>query len=588
MSSLSDAFRNILIQHLAAGGSAEEAHDALTSVAPPPATAAAQRADAAFAKPAESHGIGAYGRALLAGPPVVNFADIAGTGKGLAQYRTDLAAAQQADAAQASPAATPAASPAAPPAAGPAQVASMAPPAPPLPGAPGETPALTPAQSASAHIQGMFGSGPDYGALGVQDVRASRAHEAGMLNANARLGDAADAEGQAKAEELRLKGEQLGAEAPIREQQTSDAMKHADAVAEITRAGQQRIQAQMARYQAASDEAAQTQVHNFFDDKTTGASIMAIISQALAGAANGLAGNPGAPTPLDRIIQRDMEMQKLNLDQKNKNADRQGNMLGVLREELGSNVLAENAYYQASLTKTEAMIKQLAPYYAGGINSAQAQQALAQIQEKKAQAQQQAQAVAMQTDATRGESELRAQEAKDASMAASFASMARMHGKEQQDFGARGFSGTLPKASKDSYDKLQANHYAIQGVLEQYEDILKQPYSEENYNRIKALEPTISLVLHNTGFSRPQQLDDMVNKIAPGQKTAATNWMDARGRMHMLRQDYADVYRGSVLGLNPYSRDNPDGLKVDLSDPVMGDLWNESDTRRHVNAQVYP
>jgi hypothetical protein len=436
-------------------------------------------------------------------------------------------------------------------------------------------------------MSGMFGPDPGFGAMGARDVAASRAHEQAGLAANTEYGNALGAEGAGKSEELKLRGEQAEAESPIRERQAADAAKHADAVAEIEQAGQQRIQAQMARYQAASDEAAQAQVHNFFDDKTTGASIMAVISQALSGAANGLAGNPGAPTPLDRIIQRDIEVQKMNLDQKNKNADRQGNMLGVLRDELGSEVLAENAMYQASLTKTEAMIKQLAPHYAGGIASAQAQQALAQIAEKKAAAQQSAMQEASKVDAMRGESELRLQEGRDASMAASFAAMARGKTKEQQDFGARGFKGTLPKASKDSYDKTQANHYSLQDELAQYEDILAQPYSEENYNRLKALDPTLSVVLHNTGFSRPQQLDDMLHKIAPGQKEAATNWLNARGRMHMLRQDFADVYRGSVLGLNPYSRDNPDGLTVDYDDPVMGPLWRESDTRRHTNAEVY-
>lgn len=566
MSSLGDAFRTIAIQHLAAGGSAEDLHGAVSSLAPPPKLTPNAGITGAW----QDGGVDASGVHMVgsAATPVAPPAR-----SPMPQPITEA----QIQAVNAGVDARMAGPPAAP----------ISPMAPPLGGAAGQ-PAGMPGDLSRLAMTGMFGTDPGYNAMGIGDMATGRRHEATALKASGDVGAALDQEAAARADEVRLRGEQAEAETPIREQQATDAAQHADQINEIQQAGQHRIQAQMARYQAAADEAAQAQIHNFFDDKTTGASIMAIISQALSGAANGLAGNPGAPTALDRVIERDIQTQRMNLEQKNKNADRQGNMLGVLRDELGSMTLAENAMYQASLTKTEAMLKQLAPHYAGGIASAQAQQAMAQLAEKKATAQQQAQGFAAQLDTGRGEAEMRLGEASEASKSASFARLAAAHTKEQQDFGARGFHGSIPKASKDNYDKTQMKHYTLQSALQNYEEVMSKPWGLHSYNEIKAADDALTTVMHDYGFSRPAQLEGIVDKLAPGPKAAATNWLDAKNQLHDARKAFAGVYRQSVLGMNPYSRDKPDGLTTDYEDPVMGPLWRESDSDRARQAQGQP
>jgi hypothetical protein len=55
-----------------------------------------------------------------------------------------------------------------------------------------------------------------------------------------------------------------------------------------------------------------TKITNWWAEASTPAKILGVISQALAGALAGLKGTPGQPTPLDRIIERDIEVQKAN------------------------------------------------------------------------------------------------------------------------------------------------------------------------------------------------------------------------------------------------------------------------------------
>lgn len=132
----------------------------------------------------------------------------------------------------------------------------------------------------------------------------------------------------------------------------------------ITERGEAAATAQMARVQSAADAASQMSVHNFWEGKDTGARILGVLAQAFAGAANGLAGNPSAPTPLDRIIQRDMELQMANMQQANRNVENQRGILQDIYSQVGSQQAAMSALYQAAWKRVELQGKQLQTKFA--------------------------------------------------------------------------------------------------------------------------------------------------------------------------------------------------------------------------------
>lgn len=157
----------------------------------------------------------------------------------------------------------------------------------------------------------------------------------------------------------------------------------------IAEQGERAAQAQMTRVMAAAEEASQASVKDFWQDKSAGARVLGILSQAFAGAANGLAGNPSAPTPLDRVIQRDMELQLANLNQKNRKVENERSVLRDVYAQTGNSLQATAAMYVASWKRIELQGAQLNSKF--GTQESQAgfeklqglvQQRTAQIQEK--------------------------------------------------------------------------------------------------------------------------------------------------------------------------------------------------------------
>ena len=253
-------------------------------------------------------------------------------------------------------------------------------------GMPGQPAAVAPAYPAARNIeagdvdpsgrmtaQGMI----KYGQSGVSPDAMSLAQaawqnsQAGIAHEKAAITDAAgdinvaganrEAGAQLKLASDTAKNEDL---APIYAQRALLDKKNAAEMQQMYSTATQETTAQMVRVRQAANDAANAQVKDFWADKSTSGRIMGVISQALAGAANGLSGQPGAPTPLDRIINMDLEKQKINLNNKNVAAQREEGILGTMQRQFDSNMAAHGAAYIAAVGQTDALAKQVAQKYA--------------------------------------------------------------------------------------------------------------------------------------------------------------------------------------------------------------------------------
>ncbi len=112
-----------------------------------------------------------------------------------------------------------------------------------------------------------------------------------------------------------------------------------------------------------SEQAQNMEVRDFWADKSTGSRILGILAQTLSGAANGLAGNPGAPSPLDRIIDRDLEIQRSNMQNKRLAADRAQNALAHVYQGFQQEDASVAAYRLAAAEWYKAKSNELASQF---------------------------------------------------------------------------------------------------------------------------------------------------------------------------------------------------------------------------------
>jgi hypothetical protein len=147
---------------------------------------------------------------------------------------------------------------------------------------------------------------------------------------------------------------------------------------------QKKIEAQQNAYQAAVQDAAGSQLHEYFADKSTAGKIMGVLAAALGGAANGLAGTPGAPTALDRIIDRDLQLQTAQLQQKDRNVASQGGLLQQMINTAGSEQAGRAAVFDAVKSRLEANVKSIMANNADPITQARGGQVIAGFQADRA------------------------------------------------------------------------------------------------------------------------------------------------------------------------------------------------------------
>ncbi len=150
---------------------------------------------------------------------------------------------------------------------------------------------------------------------------------------------------------------------PLLEKQAKETADYEIAVKQAAEAATEATNRQMARVRQSADEAANAQIKDFWADKSTAGRIIGIISQAFAGAANGLSGQPGAPTPLDRIIERDLQVQQINLNNKTTTSYREQGILGLLNKQHETQQAALTAAHMAAIAHVDALGKQIAQKY---------------------------------------------------------------------------------------------------------------------------------------------------------------------------------------------------------------------------------
>lgn len=173
-------------------------------------------------------------------------------------------------------------------------------------------------------------------------------------------------------------------EQPLLHQRSIEAAQFEQAQKLAMDAGQKKYDAQMVRVTSAVNEANQAEMHNFWSNASTGAKIMGVLAQALSGAANGLAGNPSAITPLDRLIEQDMHIQQQNILQKNKAAYREQGMLSTIQKATGDRLASLNAMKIAAWDRIEKQVDEMKGAAGGAIAAAQADQIKGLAKQRKA------------------------------------------------------------------------------------------------------------------------------------------------------------------------------------------------------------
>lgn len=223
-------------------------------------------------------------------------------------------------------------------------------------------------------------------ALG-QYTEASARQDVGMDAYTQAIGDQSAAltrEGQAQQEGLQVAADKGLAMAGVDAERETEAAGYVDKRAQLMAQFDKANAVQERKMQMAVDAAANTSIHNFWADKSTGAKILGVIAQALSGAANGLAGNPSAPTPLDRLINTDLEMQTANQQNTRQVAQQQQTTYQQMLLATGNRLDAETALHLAARDRVTTMVQTLADKFATPEAAAKAKEFAAQNDQKKA------------------------------------------------------------------------------------------------------------------------------------------------------------------------------------------------------------
>lgn len=138
-------------------------------------------------------------------------------------------------------------------------------------------------------------------------------------------------------------------------------------------------------YMGAVDNASKLRVYDWWANKSTGAKILGVISQVLAGGVQGLTGQLGADTPLDRIIKQDIQLQIHNAELTQQDAQNKKSLYAELKDQIKDQgqayAAAMEAAYKTTMQRLDIIAKQMGTQEA----LTNAEKAKAELGEKVAQ-----------------------------------------------------------------------------------------------------------------------------------------------------------------------------------------------------------
>lgn len=145
---------------------------------------------------------------------------------------------------------------------------------------------------------------------------------------------------------------------------------------------EQERQAGLDNYLGAVSDLQHTTVYNWYAKADTGAKILGILSQALAGGLQGLQGRSG-PTPMDKVIDDDIRQQQMELSRKSDVARQRAGAYSQLQDALKDTVAVEAGMRDLAYNSAKERLKALAASQGGEAN-ANYQKALAMIEQSHA------------------------------------------------------------------------------------------------------------------------------------------------------------------------------------------------------------
>lgn len=177
------------------------------------------------------------------------------------------------------------------------------------------------------------------------------------------LGDAQKQSESAADAEASLRGDEAAVQAPIFAEHAQLIKQHEASMMETLPKYQAEATKQFDEYIRASDDFAKTRVYNWWGEAGTGAKSLGIISQFMAGALQGLTGNIGASTPMDRVIENDLQLQKANLAKKGETVSMKRGLYADLIDRFKSEKLADEAFrsaaWNSTLQRADAMVRSM-------------------------------------------------------------------------------------------------------------------------------------------------------------------------------------------------------------------------------------
>jgi hypothetical protein len=434
------------------------------------------------------------------------------------------------------------------------------------PGGPAAPAVLSPEAMAMARQQ--FNAGTGNGQL------AQMAYLKSIENQQTALGNEAAA-GNALYDLQAQKGEEM---APIDRERQQAADEHVDRMNQIRQETEKQNAVQQRKVQAAVDAAGASDVHSFWQDKSVPARILGVIAQALSGAANGLSGNPGAPTPLDRIINEDFQRQVQNQENKSKSAGQQQTLYDQMLRATGNRVDAETAWYTANNNRVASMATTLANKFAQPEAIAKAKAFAAQKDRENAQIEERRAATQMSIAMQQGNAGLGA--------AVNLAGQESAYGAKTAAKGSDSYNA-LPgmmnglekgKTTSAIYNKMQKGAGDLMGYLDTLEharQTLDEPGGMATFYKF-ATDHDLSFSMNRSdammalGKRLEGSEEGMANRGSVGflKSYVGQDALKAREHIHSLQLGWARIL------LNRYRAADPH-MAIDVNAPVVGPLFKE-------------